>query len=599
VNCIQAQALLAAYRELWESKADMSELEVHLEECASCRQALANYTLIGEQVRSLPVIAPPPDARARLMNALAFEQIRYMQRSTPGTYSTPEFLKPYVEELTRHQRTTDPLVAFSSAKTGPLAPVHSIHKSHRRPYLSQFAVIGIAAAFLMVLMMSGITTLLVLSRGNPRTAVSPNNNSNSFVVPTSVQEIPYTTITSYQHIVSAVADRTSIYYTAYGDKANDGWMLEQLDRKTRVSVPLLATASTSPLILLGNSDNWLVWLQLDPPKPANNHRNLSNHEPLLLTRTWSLHYLSLLAPGEPLTLTSGTFNQSTSPNWAYTPVQGIWFIQNMLLVAAIDANGISHLTSYQLDSIGSATPTEIATASPDHVFTSPTATSDGAEIYWADEWRSDDGLLHGNIWTQQESQVANPYHGPWAANMPPTTVKQLFLSDGASFHPLVVDDRLFLLRTAPYPLATTPGTPGVTPTSTPTASAAPTSTPDTPTTSWADSTIYAAPFDATVRGMLFMVLLDDPNNPPPAQLNTTGQAWEPQAGSDFVLWQSESGYAMYDVTASTPITVGHVLDGARFLAVNGSTTVWTIDNPASTTNNAGLTATLLVFNWPR
>jgi len=598
VNCIQAQAMLAAYRELRESKADMTELEVHLEECASCRQVLANYSLIGEQVRSLPVLAPPPDAHAKLMNALAAEHIRYMQRSTPGTYSTPEFLKPYVEEQTRHQRTTDPLVAFSTAKTGPLAPLQTPHKRHRRPYVSQFAVIGMAAAFLMVLMMSGITTLLVLSHGNPQKAVS-GNNSSSIVQPTSVQGIPYTTVTSYQHIVSAVADRTDIYYTAYGDRANDGWMLEQLDRKTRVSIPLLATASTSPLILLGSSDNWLVWLQFDPPKPANNHRNLTNHEPLLLTRTWSLHYLSLLAPGEPLTLTSGTFNQSTSPNWANTPVQGIWFLQNTLLVATIDANGISRLSSYQLDSVGRVTPTEIATASSDHVFTSPTATSDGTEIYWSDEWRSDDGLLHSNIWTQQISQVSNPYHGPWSANMHMITVKQLFLSDGASFHPQVVDDRLFLLRTAPYPLATTPGTPGVPPASTPVATVAPTSTADTPLTSWADSTIYAAPYDAPVRGMLFMVPLDDPNNQLPKQVNTTGQAWGPQAGTDFVLWQSDGGFAMYDVNVDTSVTVGHVLDGARFLAVNGSTTVWTIDSPSSTTNRPGLTATLLVFNWPR
>src|SRR5215467_3125052 len=160
--------MLAAYRELRESKADMTKLEVHLEECASCRQALANYTLIGEQIRSLPAIAPAPDAHPRLMNALALEHIRYMQRSTPGTYSTPEFLKPYVEEQTQHQRTTDPLVAFSTAKTGPLAPIQTAHKRHQRPYVSQFAVIGIAAAFLMVLMMSGITTLLVVSRGNPQ-----------------------------------------------------------------------------------------------------------------------------------------------------------------------------------------------------------------------------------------------------------------------------------------------------------------------------------------------------------------------------------------------------------------------------------------------
>lgn len=597
MNCIQAQALLAAYRELRDSRADTTELEVHLENCASCRQALANYSLIGEQIRSLPAIAPPPDALAKIMNALATEHIRYMQQATPGTHRTPEFLKPYVEEQVQHKRATDPLVAFSTAETGPLAPVHTSHKRQRRRYVGQFAVIGMAAAFLMVMMMSGITTLLVLSQGNPQGAVS-GNNSSSINQPIGVQRIPYTTITPYQHIVSAVADRTDIYYTAYGDKTNDGWMLERLDRKTRMSTPLLATASKSPLILLGSSGNWLVWLQFDPPKPGNNSRSLTNHEPLPLTRTWSLRYLSLLTPGKPLTLTSGTFNQGTSPNWAYTPVQGIWFIQNILLVATIDENGISHLSSYQLDTIGRATPTEIASASPDHVFTSPTATSDGTEIYWSDEWRSDDGILHSNIWMQQVSQVPNPHHGPWAASPQTVTVKQPFLSDGASFHPQVVDDRLFLLRNAPYPRATTPGTPEASPGITPTATATPASTPNTPTTSWADSTIYAAPSDAAVRGMLFMVPLDDPNNPLPAQVNTTGQAWEPQAGTDFVLWQSDNGYEMYDVNTGT-VQVGHVLDGARFLAVNESTTVWTIDNPPSAANSTNLTATLLVFNWPR
>ena len=81
-------------------------------------------------------------------------------------------------------------------------------------------------------------------------------------------------------------------------------------------------------------------------------------------------------------------------------------------------------------------------------------------------------------------------------------------------------------------------------------------------------------------------------------MNTTGQAWEPQAGTDFMLWQSENGYQMYDVNTGL-VPVGHVLDGARFLAVNQSTTVWTIDNPTNAPTSDRLTATLLVFNWPR
>src|SRR5215469_12819363 len=135
--------MLAAYHELRDSKADTTELEVHLENCASCRQTLANYSLIGERIRSLPAIAPPPDAHVKLMNALAAEHIRYMQQVIPGTHYTPEFLKPYVEEQVRHKRATDPLVALSTAQTGPLAPVHiHTHKRQRRRYVGQFAVIG-------------------------------------------------------------------------------------------------------------------------------------------------------------------------------------------------------------------------------------------------------------------------------------------------------------------------------------------------------------------------------------------------------------------------------------------------------------------------
>ena len=96
-----------------------------------------------------------------------------------------------------------------------------------------------------------------------------------------------------------------------------------------------------------------------------------------------------------------------------------------------------------------------------------------------------------------------------------------------------------------------------------------------------------------------MVPLDDPNNPLPTQVNTTGQAWEPQAGTDFVLWQSDDGYGMYSVPAKTDITVGSVLDGARFVAVNGNTAVWTVDKAGDTTaNDARLLATLEAFNWP-
>ncbi len=592
--------MLAAYRELRNSETDTIELDMHLEQCAACRQVLAEYSLIGEQVRSLPAIEPLPAAHDRLMHALADEHVRHIQRAFSTAYPIPEFLKPYLPEHIHQTPMTNPLVAFSTADTGPLPIVRAPRKQHRRLHVSQLATIALAAAFLMVVMMSGITTLLVLTRGDAQRAVTRSNSSNSIDHLATVVRTVYATHTPYQHVVSAVADRAYIYYTAYGDATNNAWMLEQLDRRTGVSTPLLASAGTSPLIVLGSANGWLVWLQFDPAKltaKSSFHHNLP-----IAKRTWSLHYLSLtslLQPGtftpvKPLTVASGTFNQSSSSDWVYTPVQGIWFIQNTLLVATIDGNGISRLLSYQLDAPKHTTPREIATAIPGHVFTSPSANDDGTEIYWSDEWRTDDGILHSNIWTQQVSEVPNPFHGRWEEHT--VTVKQLFRSDGSSFYPEVVDNMLFLLSTAANMTNIVQATPGATPAITPIATSAPTTIPTTPITSWADPSVYIAPADTSVRGRLLMLPLDDPTATV-LQVNL-GEAWSPQVGTDFVLWQSDQGYQMFDVATTSVVSVGNVLDGAHFLAVNGDTTVWIADDVTNTTNSANPPVTLLAFNWP-
>jgi hypothetical protein len=582
--------MLAAFREVRNSEFDTIELDEHLEQCAPCRLVLSQYSLIGEQVRSLPVIESPPDAHSKLMQTLAAEHINYMQRAIPTAHPVPEFLKPYLQE---HTQKKDPLIALSTAKTGPLPIIRTPRKQLHRLHLSQLAAIGLAAAFLMVVMMSGITTLLVLTHGNAQRAVISSSGSNSIDHIANVVRVAYPTHTPYQHLVSAVADRSCIFYTAYSDTANDGWMLEQLDRSTGISTPLLTSASSSPLIVLGSANGWLVWLQFDPAKPIG--KNLPYHNLATTKRTWSLHYLSLtsstlqpdtIVPAMPLTLASGTFKQDS--DWVYTPIQGIWFIQNTLLVASIDANGVSHLLSYQLGAAKHTHPTEIATASPGHVFTSPTANDDGTEIFWSDEWQTSDGLLHSDIWTQQVSEVPNPMHGLWATHT--VTAQQLFYSSGTTFYPEIVDNTLFLLSTNDMTnIAEASATPVTTP--------VPTTTPDTPITSRADSSIYIAPVDTAVRGRLLMLPLDNPNAVP-TQINS-GEAWSPQVGTGFVLWQSDQGYQMFDVDTTSPVSVGNELDGARFLAVNGDTTVWIADNGNSnTTNPNDPLVTLLAFNWP-
>ncbi len=593
--------MLAAHRELKNVDVDTSELDEHLEHCCACRQVLASDSFIGEQVRALPTLEPPPEMHDRLMRALAAEHFQFIQRSPTTTPPPPDFLKPYMQEHAHSSHSANSLAAFSTANTGPLPLLKPGYKKRPRRRMSgQFAIIGLVAVFFMALMMGGITTMLFIAQdlGNPNTF--PLSASQ----PVEVQQEAYTTYTPYQHVVSAVGDATSIYYSAYGDESNSGWMLEQMGRSTKISTPLLAKPSVTPLVVLGSENGWLVWLQFDAPNARQAVLHGSMHT---LLRGWSLHYLSLVAPEHahvttPIpttrTLVSGTFDQEAAPSWVHTPVQGIWFIQNSLLVAWIGDNGVAHLTSYPLLSTGTAGASDIAQASAGHILTSPTANSDGSLIYWADEWYTDDGILHSNIWIRQVPDTSITRHGRLMSE--PITVKQPFLLNGTSFRPAVVNNELFLLDSS-YQLGA-PSTPGSTPTPAQASTPAPSATPNiiAATTSWADSSVYTPPLDMGVRGNLLMLpLAGDPTAQP--TLISSGAASGLQAGGDFVLWQSADGsFNMFDASTKSRVTLNDVMNGAQFVAVNGITAVWAFDNGTNTSaNGSGPLVTLQAFNWPR
>jgi len=588
--------MMTAYRELKNGEVDTIELDVHLEGCASCRQVLARHMFIGEQVRSLPVVEPSPDMHAKLMHALAKEHIKFIRQSTPGTVSTPEFLKPYLQEHARSSHTSDLISAFSTAETGPLPIIQAKRKRHPRSPMRQFAILGLAAMFLMVLMMGGLTSLLLLAHNN----LQPSRIVVSINQPSAVEQTKYTTSTPYQHVVSAVADRANIYYTAYGDGKPNSYMLEQLDRATKISTPLLLKASANPLIVLGSSNDTLVWLQFDGIK-LKPHKNLPGYNQHPYANQWSLHYLSLDQqqqavlgiPPASVILLKGTFDQDIAPSWVTTPIQGTWFIQDSLLVAFTDSNGISHLMSYRLDTLSKPAVTEIATALPGHNLTSPTATSDGKQIYWSEEWVSNSGTLNSNIWTQQMvDEARHPLHGYWARQA--VIEKKLFSSDGMSFRPQVVENTLFMLSTASQTTSTkeTPAAGTATPT--------PSSSLSTSAISRSDTSIYAAPLDARVHGTILLLPLNGDSTATPTVMSSTGLASSLQAGKDFALWQDDKGFEMYDVSLGADVNVGNIFDGATFLAVNAASAVWMVSNNANanTTSSASPSVTLMAFNWP-
>jgi hypothetical protein len=601
VNCEQARSLLTAYRELKNGIVDTTELDVHLERCPSCRQFLARSTFVGESLRALPEIEPPLEMHTQLLRKLANEHLQSMQHATPVT--TPEFLKPYIQEHLQSTTASHPMRALSAAETGPLPILHAKRRgrplhTHRAP-MSQFAILGLAAAFLMLLMMGGVTSLVFLAQHNAQQLARVTSHNGDVIQNVDIHEANYTAANQYPHIASAVADSNDIYYTAYADSASPQWMLLQVSRnKQQVSSPLLATFSSEPMIVLSSSPDWLVWLQYGTPQ-TKLYRNASNGYSHAIVTPWSLYALSLTqlrnsqqanaALPTPQLLLKGSFDATTAPSWVHTPVQGVWFMQDTLLIAALDANGTSHLLSSQLNLAGKSTLTTLATAAAGHIFTSPTADSSDTEIYWADEWISDVGALSSDILQLREVNApgkALPTHGHWSMSMPQTLQQGIFRNDGVSFHPQIADDMLFWINSPPI---TSSGTPTSTPTQT-SASIIPR----------IDTAYYAPPLDATARGQVMMQPIAGDILTPPATLISTGQAYSPQVGADFILWQTDKGYVMYDVPSQSNVTVGTVLNEAGFLAVNGNTAVW-IKDTANTTTPASVppAAQIYAFNWPK
>jgi hypothetical protein len=641
--------MLSAYRELKKDDQDTTALDVHLATCPDCRQHLDQYNLVGTHIRSLPAVEPSSQAYTNLMRALAVEHARFIQRSSSssGTLTpAPDFLKPYLKEHTAKNPATEALTAFSKADTGPLPVIRAVPERSRGLHLNHFAIIGLAAAFLLVLMTGGITSVLWLAQSHqsPGPAQGAGNNITSVQRVSQVTMVSSAATTSYPHVVSAVANRQDIYYSAYGASDSE-WMLEQLDTQTHQNTELLPTASTNPLIVLGNSQNQLVWLQFDPLQPLKTSKKQQAHEAATsYVRPWTLYSLALntnqtdtQAQATPQILLQGTFDQKTAPSWVHTPIQGLWFTQDALLITSIDQKGISHLVEYQFSNTTTGnqsskdtkttsnkpTTTELASANNGHILTSPTATSDATSIYWSEEWLDQDNMLHSNVWTQQTEEIV-PIHGK--PILQPGTDQFQFTNDDKSFRPQVVNDTLFLLQAGSTDVtnqlqltptatsttsatATTSATPTTTATGTPEASVTATVTASTTPTAESggiarvDPSIYSQPLDASIQGTLQAFSINTGVKLSPA-FGADGPISALQAGGRFLIWQNSNNnsFDMYDVTANIPVNINPTIvpKDATFLAVNGDSAVWISNADINTDQNDITNSTVKfgTFNWP-
>jgi len=626
LNCSQARALLAIYREIKKDPQDSSALADHLAHCDACSAVSAQYNLVGERIRSMPTIEPSPAAQSRLMQALAAEHARFLQRSpsSAAAKSVPAFLAPYLQDVAHKPAPSDTLRAFSSANTGPL-PVIRPTKAHSSYRMSHIAILGLAASFLIVLMTGGLTALLLIARQGPSNSI-PITSNTSIHQSSQVDTVPHATLAAYPHVASAVANEDSIYYTAYNDGATD-WMLEKLDNSSsQTSIPLLSTPATNPLLVLGSTKDWLVWLQIDAPSQTKG-KVTSPLTEKKLEGSWSLHALSLSSHTstsihedvKSILLHKDSFDSANIPPWINAPVQGLWFIQNRVLVTFIDNKGTSHLVSYQLDTEKVSATKELAHTSKGHILTSPTATNDGSDIYWSEEWMSNASGMIGKIWTQQIVDSTPNQGGRWAPHT--KTETYLFRPDENLFHPQIVNNTLFLLNNATgitgntqngvqqeqnaQSTATATSKLGTTATVRPAATPAPLNIATVlGGATRIDPTIRIPQIDETLAGKL-LAFTADGSLPQSTPIDDNKPVSALQGGSRFLIWENAAGsFGMYDVATRSQVSIdpADIPKDAAFMAVNGDTAVWAVyTKPASPDTIQGNTdskVTFGTFKWP-
>jgi hypothetical protein len=629
LNCSQARGLLAIYRETKEKPQDSTALADHLASCEACSAVSTQYDLVGEHIRSMPTIEPSPDAHARLMQALVVEHVRFLRRTPSSAESqpTPTFLVPYLQDVAHKSAPSETLRAFSSANTGPL-PVIRPTRSRSSYRMSHIAILGLAASFLIVLMTGGLTALLLIARQGPSNSITITSNT-SIHQSSQVDTVPHATLAAYPHVASAVANEDSIYYTAYNDGATN-WMLEKLDNSNnQTSTPLLSSPATHPLLVLGGTKDWLVWLQMDAPAQGKGKAS----SPLVenkLEGSWSLHALPLSSnlstakheDVKSLLLHKDSFESAHIPSWVNAPVQGLWFMQNRVLVTFIDSQGTSHLVSYQLDIDKVSATKELAHTNKGHILTSPTATSDGAVIYWSEEWMSNTSSLVGKIWTQQIVDATPDLGGRWAPHT--KTETYLFRPDENLFHPQIVNNTLFLLNNAAGVTGSAQNgaqqAQNVQPTSIATskvetksgAAAQPVATPAPLNIAIVlggatriDPTIRVPQIDEALAGKLLAFTADGslPQSTPTEDNKLVSAL---QGGSRFLIWQNAArGFEMYDVATRSQVSIdpADIPKDAAFMAVNGDTAVWAVyTKPASPADkvqdNTDSKVTFGTFRWP-
>jgi hypothetical protein len=350
MTCEQVRQILAAYRVGDVSGAERTRIASHLLACESCRKRFAEYHLVGDYLRTLPLIVPPPELRRRVAAGLKAERFAWYTGHYPATQRSPR----YVARLA--------LLIGAPAAT------------------------GLAALILIVVLL--LQMLPGVAPTNLKRTVQAIGTGSPLTILSAAQPHPdvYTASPAYPHVTGALAGATNIVYAA--TDADGAAMLQLLDRATNQSIPLLARPMTQPLSLEARSDGWVLWMQGWPSRIS----------------AWKLNATQLptsaanVTPAVPLTITL-VDSTTTSAGAQVAGIDGVAEAGARALIAETRVDGSSQLLMVDLTDPSHPAWTRIVTAAPGHTVAHP-AISAGVST-WADEWFENGNVLHSDIWSMQ------------------------------------------------------------------------------------------------------------------------------------------------------------------------------------------------------
>jgi hypothetical protein len=554
MTCRQARQLLAAYRRDDLSPGENAELQAHLRECAECRAQAAEFRRVGEALRSLPTLAPPPDFYARVMAAVQAEEQQDAERAQAAQQKPEKIVVPGMTDVS-YLPTLRRAVTERRARVVPLRPQMSPAGAFALRY-------GAALAALFMIFALGVSVgLFVLLRspgglGSSSGGPGPSCISHCPEFLTSV----YNADPAYPLVADATASADGQFVIYAAHNASGNWMLEELNRQTGKSTELLAAPVAGPLTLEGWARSWVLWVQGTPG--AGNHWELDATE------------LSPALPGAAPTMRLLQGNQA-GMDGTVKALHGVHALGSTVLLAEELANGHGQLVSLNLAPGDTAARSVIATAQlPDHLISDPTAVTDQTTgkmtVYWVDQWQDPDGALHGNIW-----------------RLAPGGAPEAVTTNGVSFSPMIVSGKLFWLEEQS---AQNAGTASGQPTPTPTPS--PTAVPGSGNGG-----------NSQVAGIIWSENLDgrpDLDTGSKEAISGSSPVSNPRAGATFIVWQDSKGdYHLYDVPGDSAQLLNSSISNPLALSVAPTAVLWVTNDSPNSSQMTVVKTELNLLDWPQ